>query len=67
MMRSRGWRSSSSWNSARSSIACMMVPLPGVVRSMLIEGTTTTDSSSKSSLIDSHTDGIVTCKPSKTR
>ena len=66
-MRSRGWRSSSSRNSARSSIACMMVPLPGVVRSMLIEGTTTTDSSSKSSRIDSQTAGIVSCRSSKQR
>jgi hypothetical protein len=48
-------------------MACMMVPLPGVVRSMLIEGTTTTDSSSKSSLIDSHTDGIFSCRSSKAR
>ena len=45
----------------------MTVPLPGVVRSMLIEGTTTTDSSCKSSLIDSQTDGIVSCRSSKQR
>ena len=44
-----------------------LVQLPGVVRSMLIDGTTTTDSSSRSSLMDSQTAGIVSCSSSKKR
>ena len=40
----------------------MTVPLDAVVRSMLIEGTTTTDSSSKFFWIESHASPIDSCK-----
>jgi hypothetical protein len=45
-IRNRGCRSSNNWKSARSSIAWVRVPREVVVCARLIDGTTTTDSSS---------------------
>ena len=46
---------------------CVTVPVEAVARSMLIEGTTTTDSSSKFFWIESHASPIDSCKSSKAR
>jgi hypothetical protein len=43
-IRSRGWRSSSRRKRSRSSRAWFIAPADGPMRSMLIDGTTTTDS-----------------------
>ena len=64
-MRSRGWRSSMSRNRKRSSIAWVMLPLAATVRSRVIEGMTTTDSSSWLRRIASHTSAIRACRASK--
>ncbi len=66
-MRNRGWRSSRSRNSARSSSACVTVALLAVVRSTLIEGTTTTDSSARFFWMESHAGRIASCRSSNAR
>ena len=52
-------------NRNRSSIACVMVPLPATARSRVMLGTTTTDSSSWLRRIAPHTSSIRLCSESK--